>query len=222
MRALASTWSAPPEEAAVLAGILGVPQIPPLDGLIDALDASPLVRRGLADLQRVTVSRDVAGSDRAPDLDIDFGYRRLHDIPAHSWLIGASITLPLFDRQDGRIAAASLRSEAAIRTLEATRLVTRTAVAIAHREATEAASAIASIDADVLPLHERVYNAVSEGYAAGRFGLLQLLDARQSLSDARRARLSSLLDLYTALIAVHSMLGNTDQLAALTTPGATR
>jgi outer membrane protein TolC len=67
-----------------------------------------------------------------------------------------------------------------------------------------------------------VYAAVSEGYAAGRFGLLQLLDARRSLIDARRNRLVTLEQMYEALVTLHGAFGRTDDLAALTAPGSSR
>jgi outer membrane protein TolC len=51
---------------------------------------------------------------------------------------------------------------------------------------------------------------------------LQLLDARQSLIEARRNRLSALEEMFQALVTLHATLGRTNDLAALTATGSSR
>jgi cobalt-zinc-cadmium efflux system outer membrane protein len=220
--ALASTWAGSASEVMVLAGSLGTPIIPALETFEATVDTSPAVQRRHADVARARTGMDGTRAARVPDLDLTVGYRRLHDPGSHAWVVGAGMSLPLFDRQQGRLAAASLRVSSAERSLDAARASAREVLTTAHHTATEAAAMVATLDVDLIPLHERVYAAVSEGYAAGRFGLLQLLDARRSLIDARRSRLSTLEELYEALVTLHGAFGRTDDLAALTAPGSSR
>jgi cobalt-zinc-cadmium efflux system outer membrane protein len=219
--ALAATWAGPASDAMVLAGSLGTPVIPPLETFEAAVDVSPAVQRRRVDVARARIGVDATRAARVPDLDVMFGYRRLHDPESHAWVAGAGMSLPLFDRQQDRLAAASRRVTSAERSLDAARASAREVLATAHREATEAAAMVATFD-DLIPLHERVYAAVSEGYAAGRFGLLQLLDARRSLIDARRNRLEALQQVHEALVTLYGAFGRTDDLAALTATGSSR
>lgn len=220
--ALTATWAGSPSDAMALGGSLGIPVIPPLETFEANVDASPSVQRRRADVGAARVGIDATRAARIPDLDMTIGYRRLHDAGSHAWLVGAGLSLPLFDRQQNRLAAASLRAASAERTVDAARASVREVLTTAHRAATEAAGMVATLDTELIPLHERVYAAVSEGYSAGRFGLLQLLDARRSLIDARRNRLTTLEQMFEALVALHGTFGRTDDLAALTAPGSSR
>jgi cobalt-zinc-cadmium efflux system outer membrane protein len=219
---LSATWAGTARDAAVLAGSLGVPIIPAAETFEARVDTAPVVQRRRADVTRGRIGIDATRAARVPDLDLTIGYRRLHDAGIHAWGIGVGMSLPLFDRQQDRLAASVLRVTSAERRLDAARASTREVVATSHRTATEAAAMIAAFDGDLIPLHERVYAAVSEGYAAGRFGLLQLLDARRSLIDARRNRLATVQQMYEALVTLYATLGRTDDLAALTADGSSR
>jgi cobalt-zinc-cadmium efflux system outer membrane protein len=219
---LASNWSGAAAEITAVSGRLDVVALPPLADLEAALESSPVIRRSAAEQQRQTRARDLASALGTPDLDVEVGFRRLYDLPAGAWVVGATMTLPLFDRQRDRVTAAANRAEAALRSGEAARIDALTALRVAYSGAETSLATIAAIDREVLPPQERAYAAVVEGYAAGRFSLLQVLDARTGLTDSRRARLGALTDLHEALVSLHTLLGSTPNLFAPQASGVSR
>jgi cobalt-zinc-cadmium efflux system outer membrane protein len=64
-------------------------------------------------------------------------------------------------------------------------------LAAAHKEAE-------AYQGDMVPSAERAYAQASDGYSAGRFSFLDLLDAQRTLYEVQEARLNSLLSLYEA------------------------
>jgi outer membrane protein, heavy metal efflux system len=219
---LTSTWAGNAADAGAIEGRLDVVPLQPLAALEAAVDNAPVLQRWTAELARLARAKDLAASGGVPDVDIGAGYRRLHDTASHAWLIGASVAWPLFDRQRDLVAAADKRVNAGQSAREAARLDLLTALRIAHGQAEAAVTTVATIDRDVLPLQERAYAATMEGYTAGRFGLLQVLDARRGLFETRRLRLDGLTDLHQSLVVLHTLLGSTPNLAAPMATGESR
>lgn len=219
--ALTSAWGAAAPLNIELAGSLAAAVVvPPLASLDAALDASPDIARWATEQARREKVADSLRAAKVPDLDLGAGYRRLHDVESHAWIVGGTISWPLFDRQKDRVAAASLRVEAASLERASAVLSLREALAVAHSSATTAQAALLELDERVIPPSERAYAAVLEGYQAGRFALLDVLDARRSLSEARKDRVRTLTDLQRALITIQTILGATPVLAPSFVQGA--
>ncbi|MSO49523.1 MAG: TolC family protein [Acidobacteria bacterium] len=218
--ALTSAWGAPAASNVELAGSLAsVAVVPPIATLDAALEASPDIARWAAEQARRETVADTARAAKVPDLDLGAGYRRLHDVESHAWIVSATLPWPLFDRQKDRVTAANLRVEAEGLERASAMLSLREAITAAHAAAIAAQAALDELDARVIPPSERAYAAVLEGYQAGRFALLDVLDARRSLSEARRDRVRTLADLQRALITIQNILGATPVLAPSSVQG---
>ena len=127
-----------------------------------------------------------ARSQRAPDLTLTAGTRRLEATGDQAMVFGVSVPLPLFDggkavvtqaarerdRADAQGRIALFDAERAITAAEAERDRAATAV-----RASEPALAAATEAARIARL----------GYAEGKFDQLILLDAERTLLDTRRA-----------------------------------
>lgn len=198
-RSLAALWGDPMppaqvDETSISLDRRSVP-VEPLSLLaIRLADAEVFAAQAIIDRER---------SLRTPDLTLSAGIRRNEEADARGFVAGASFTLPFGNRNQGAIAAA----QAAARVSEAQRslLVVESVRGIASARATLAAAdeRVETLENRTVPQAEEALRLADIGYRAGRFSLIELLDATQArdaalnaLIDAREAR-----DTATAVLA---------------------
>jgi cobalt-zinc-cadmium efflux system outer membrane protein len=221
--ALAGMWGGRADDISMLIGSLGViPPVPAIETIDARIAESPGVVRWATELERRRREAELARAGRVPDVDVGAGVRRLHETSDTAIVVGATVGLPFLDRRRDAIAAARAREDVATAEQASATLTTRQAIVAAHASASAAASALAEIDARVIPLSERAYSAVLEGYRAGRFGLLDVLEARRALAAARVDRLQTSTDLHQAVITIERLLGVRPGSAVSATSGVAR
>lgn len=185
-RLLAALWGDPTPAAAVDEASL------PFDvGAVPVRPLSVLAIR-LADAELAAAEAIIARerSLRTPDLTLSAGIRRFEAADAQSFVTGASMALPLGNRNQGAIAAA----QAAARVADSQRslLVVESVRSIASARATLAAAEerVETLANRTVPQAEEALRLADIGYRAGRFSLIELLDA----TDARDAALNALIN----------------------------
>lgn len=209
-KALSATWGNVSPRFKTASGELdALPEIPPFEQVLRRLQQNPELALWAAEISLREAAVELEKSRGVPDVTIGAGYRRYivrgQDVDA--FLVGFSLPLPLFDRNQGNVQAA--RSLVA-RTREERRAVevrlglslagSYRALSIAHLEAT-------SLRDTVLPGAQRAFEAVSEGYRLGRFGLLDVLDSQRTLSEARVQYLRSTTEYHKAMVDVERLIG---------------
>lgn len=185
-RLLAALWGEPTPPLSVNENSL------PIDAR--AAPAEPLsvlaIRLADAELEAAEAVIDRERSLRTPDLTLSAGVRRNEEADAQGFIVGASVALPLFNRNQGSIAAA----QAAARAAEAQRalLLVESARSIATARAMLGAAEerVETLETRTVPQAEEALRLATIGYRAGRFSLIELLDA----TDARDSALNSLIN----------------------------
>ncbi len=139
-----------------------------------------------AALRRIEVERTRA----VPDITPSLGVRRLTGIDETVLVAGLSVTLRLFDRNQGNIAAATAELEGADARLTAARLEAlngwRSSVALAR-----AASARLAASSQAQMASDEAYRLARVGYEAGRTPLVEVLLSRRNLTLAQAAALDA-------------------------------
>jgi cobalt-zinc-cadmium efflux system outer membrane protein len=116
-------------------------------------------------------------------LGATFGNKRIEG--RNTLVAGVSVTVPLFDRNQGGVARATAERLAADRDLAwAERLVTAE-VEAAHGAAMRLARQLADLQVSFLMRAEQVHQLTLGAYQEGGATLLQVLDATRMLADAR-------------------------------------
>lgn len=153
-----------------------------LDALIDQ-------RRAELDLQR---------RNAVPDFTVSGGVSRLREASqtgtGTAFVVGLSVPLPIFDRNQGNILRAGAEVNRAEADAERGRLYLDATLTDAERRLDQAWRAADSLRRTVLPAAIEAAGFAREGYAAGRFSLLEVLDAQRVLSDVRDQLNLALLD----------------------------
>ncbi|WP_273805879.1 MULTISPECIES: TolC family protein [unclassified Pseudomonas] len=160
---------APPGEARLLQAIRQTPAV---------LKARRQVVAGDADV-------DLQRSQRYPDVRVSLGsqYDELEGERVN--LVGFSLPLPLFDRNQGNLLAASSRADQARDLQRATELQVQADTLQALRDWRSAAADVDDLRNRVLPAGQRTVDDLTRGFSLGRFAQLDVLEAQRALVAAR-------------------------------------
>lgn len=205
MSGLAAFWGRPTEKVTGVAGTLAVPKssLPQSPGpggphkqLVQAQDA-------LA----VTTER-AAQAAGIPDLTVGLGYQGLAGFQESALVVLFSVPIPAFDRNQDAVDAARARR----RSLQfAATQTTNELHARLQRSQARMQAALQQYNAVVtqlLPSVTSTYDKVQDGYRAGRFGTLDLLDARHQLVEARFSAIEAALEYNLAHVQVAFFSGD--------------
>jgi cobalt-zinc-cadmium efflux system outer membrane protein len=120
---------------------------------------------------------------------------------------GVSIPLPLFSRNQGKIAAAEARIRKAELEAEVIRNDLLLRLTDAYRTFAVAQERVSVYQDDILPKAARALAQTDEGYRQGKFSLLDVLDAQRTLAEARIASSAGLADLNLAVAELEKLTG---------------
>lgn len=175
----------------------------PPEDMSHSLEVSQLA----LEVERAQAGVQASRAGVVPDVTLHVGTKREAVTQSQSLLAGVSLPLPLFNRNQGERHAAYAELNAAEANLAAGKLQVEAEIA-SQRQQLEAAFAEAkALQGGVLSTAERAFSATQEGYRAGKFGLLELLDTQRALIDARNAYLDSLLSYFQSQAALDLLLG---------------
>ena len=189
--ALGSFWGqrAPVEIAG--AGLFAPTVLPSADLIATQLETHP--ERRLADARRDArnAERRAARAQAYPDVTASVGVRRFEADGTEALVAGVSLPLPLFDRNQGDIRAASTRARGAAYEAEVTAARLTAAAERLLRTASILETRRAALVDDALPAARRAAEAARIGYRAGKFDLTTALDAQASFITAQRSAITA-------------------------------
>nr|WP_240454425.1 TolC family protein [Caulobacter sp. 17J65-9] len=125
-----------------------------------------------------------------PDVTVAFGLRRFQGDDSTALVAGVSAPIPVFDRNQGNTAAAQGELQAAEARLNAARLDAEAELRSAQAQATAAQTRLAAATEGETTAAE-AYRLARVGYDAGRLPLLEVLNARRTLAEARARTLDA-------------------------------
>lgn len=130
-----------------------------------------------------------------PDVSVSAGVRRFQEAGGDSAVVlGLSVPLPIFDRNQGNIMRAGAEVARAEADAERGRLYLDASLADAERRLDQAWRSANSLRRTVLPAAVEAAGFARSGYAEGKFSLLEVLDAQRVLSDVREQLNGALLE----------------------------
>lgn len=183
------------------------PVLPSLAELTNGLVANPDVARWTVEILQREAAVAAERSRRLPDVTLNAGYRRFSDVQIQAFLIGASLPLPLFDRNGGAVQEAESHLAKAYEERRAMIARVSARLAEAYRAMAGAHDEVMALRSTVLPGSRQTFDAVSEGYRLGKFGFLDVLDAQRTLIAASGQYLRALSDYHKAVADVERLVG---------------
>ncbi|HZF41601.1 MAG TPA: TolC family protein [Blastocatellia bacterium] len=123
---------------------------------------------------------------------------------------GVSITLPIFNRNQGAKSEAQLAITQAQRRREFTESVVRAEVTAAYRRFEAAQASIRTYERGVIERSEKNVQTMRAAYQAGAFRVTELLAEQRRLVDMQREMTEALAERYRALAELRAALGVAD------------
>lgn len=183
--------------------------LPPLEELTQkAHESSPLLRIPSIEEEIAQQELLLGRAQRIPDVDLGLGVQHQRDPERDHSLRGfqVSVPLPVFNdgqavRQQARadIQGARSRQEKAWQDLQ-NRIVE------AYQNGTRAHDQVGLYQSTILPAARRAISLTEEGYDAGKFTYLDVLDAQRSLASANQSLVEALLDYQRARADLRSLV----------------
>lgn len=207
-RGLAALWGNPSPLFAKAEGeIAAPPERPDLDGLAAALENSPQLRAARLETERSRARIEVERSKRHPDLQVSAGVIRNNELGRNQMMVGVSIPLPLFDRNQGNVYQASMLAYKSRDDYMDLKLRLRTQLQRAASEFDMARNTALRLESEILPSAATALERARKGFEAGKFAFIEVLDAQRTLFQARIRHLSALSEAHQALARMDRILG---------------
>jgi cobalt-zinc-cadmium efflux system outer membrane protein len=193
-------------------------RLPAWSELSSRLETAPQLRRA----QSAVVGRDaqvaLERAQRIPNLTVTVGSQRERELGRRQGVIGVSLPLPLFNRNQGNTLSALRRADQARDDLEAERLRLNQALADAYQRAEVASTQTVTLRDQVLPAAQSAYDAAVTGFELGKFGFADVLDAQRTLFQTKAQYLRALADRYRSISDIERYVPNAGTPTTESTP----
>lgn len=144
---------------------------------------------------------------RIPDVTVSLGSQYSAEERERVNVVGVSLPLPLFDRNQGNVLAASRRAEQSRDLRNAAELTLRSQASAALDQWSSAAVEVEGFEKEVLPAARQAVQAATRGFELGKFGYLEVLDAQRTLISARGQYLEALARATDGRVALERLVG---------------
>ncbi|KPY69965.1 Cobalt/zinc/cadmium resistance protein CzcC [Pseudomonas syringae pv. syringae] len=183
-------------------------KLPPSAKLLTALNQSAELRLAQTQIEQREAALGSERAKRIPDLTVSVGSQYSREERERVNVVGLSMPLPLFDRNQGNVLAASRRADQSRDLRNAVELRLRTQTQSALDQWKTAAQEVESFDRVILPAAQRAVDTATRGFEMGKFGFLEVLDAQRTLISARSQYLESLATATDARVAIERIHGD--------------
>ena len=182
-----------------------LPALPTLKDLTARLANAPGLARAQLEVNRRQALVEVERSLRIPDVTLSLGGRRNADL--NQALVGVSLPIPIFNRNQGNILEALRRTDKARDKLSGTEIRLNNEIAQALERLDVARQEIEVLQREILPGAQSAYDAASKGFLMGKFSFLEVLDAQRTLFQAKSQYLRALAEAHRSAAEIERVLG---------------
>lgn len=204
-RLAASTGSATVEFQTVATQSL---PLPPAAQLLARLEQTAELRLAELQILHSEASVGLEKAQRIPDLDVSIGSQYDAGARERVNLVGVSMPLPLFNRNQGNVLAASRRADQARDLRNATELRLRTETRQALDLWQTANTEVRAFNQQILPAAQSAVDSATRGFEMGKFNFLDVLDAQRTLIAARNQYLTATAQATDAWVRIARIYGD--------------
>lgn len=163
-----------------------------------SLKRHPAMKAAALRYARAQAAYDLEKARRYSDVDVGGGIRQLRDADETAAVMGVSVPLPIFDRNQGNIQAAKERLGRAEAEARATESELRTQLSRLSSDLNTARARAAEFDSRTVASARQALDDTQQAYNAGKASLLEVLDARETLFEIERGQARARADLLRA------------------------
>lgn len=184
-----------------------LPDTVPLATLLARTGDAATIRRAQGQLAARQAQANVERAARVPDVTLSVGTQKDDQAGRRQAVVGLSVPLPLFNRNEDALRAALRRVDAAGDELAAARADTAAALTAAHTRYATARQEARLLRDDVVPGARAAYEQTLKGFEYGKFSLLDVLDAQRTWFQAQSRQWDSLEAAWRAYADIERLAG---------------
>lgn len=181
--------------------------IPGLERLLQAMAENPDLARWNSEIELREARIEVERAKRVPDLTLNAGIRRYSATASNAFVAGVSIPLPIFGLNPGGVAEARHNLSIARENRRGAEVRVLASLNKAYEGLAGSAREVAILASQGVPNAQAAFDAVQQGYAAGKFGLLQVLAAQRDLIEAHGRYIEALAKYHKSAAEVERLVG---------------
>ena len=201
----------PADTLVLAADSASLPDVEPLATLLARAGESTAIRRAQGQLAVRQAQADAERAARVPDVTVSIGTQRDDQASRRQAVVGLSVPLPLFNRNEDALRAALLRTDQASDELAAAHAGMAAALTAAHTRYATARSEAALLGHDVVPNARAAYEQTLKGFEYGKFSFLDVLDAQRTWFQAQTRQWDSLENAWRAYADIERLAGPAGQ-----------
>jgi cobalt-zinc-cadmium efflux system outer membrane protein len=207
-RRLANNWGSRNADFSVAKGELTSTDHIPSPGQIGGyLDSNPDIARWAEEMVRREAVLDLERAKAIPDLTLTAGARRIESSDDTGAVLQLSVPLPLFNRNQGDIAAAQARILKGQHESLAARVAVNAVYLEAYSRLAASSERLKGLEKEILPSAQEVYDATSKGYSVGGFDLLNVLEAQRTVYATRLEIVTARAEFQKAKVEIEALTG---------------
>ncbi|EEF26533.1 Cobalt-zinc-cadmium resistance protein czcC precursor, putative [Ricinus communis] len=206
---LTALWgNAYPTTLRAVGEIENIPTIPSWQDLSRMLDDAPYIQRAKLEIDVRQAQVGIEHSKQTPDLMLVFGAKRNEELGLTQAVLGFSIPIPVFDRNQGNLQSAVSRVDKARDELTAFTVQMETQLNSAYERLNMARQSVETLKQEILPGAQSAFDAAAKGFEFGKFNFLDVLDAQRTLFQSRSQYINALQDAHQAVAEIQRILGD--------------
>ncbi len=207
---LSALWgNASPSFESADGDIAIIPITGDLNTLSTMLVNAPAVKVAGIEVQAREMMTKVERTKATPNITLSAGFINNQELGGiNQALIGFSVPIPIFDRNQGSLQEAVSRKYKAEDALVALKNQLSSHLTNQYERLNAAREASTSLKSEILPSAQSAFDAASKGYSAGKFNFLDVLDAQRTLFQAKTQYVQALLEAHLAIAEIERILGN--------------
>lgn len=207
-RKLSALWGRTNVAFGKASGRLGkAPHVPDVETLRRFLEENPTVARWADEVERRVAQLKLERAKAIPDVRVGAGYRSFNEDNSSAMVASLSVPFPIFDRNQGAIAAAERRIDKAEFDASASRTELFSSLVELHGELIAAETQLRAMEQDVLPAAQRAYERTKIGFDEGKFDILNVLDVQRTVFETRLEVLTARADFEKARVRLEALIG---------------
>jgi cobalt-zinc-cadmium efflux system outer membrane protein len=177
--------------------------------LSTALDHSPAIKLANLEISARDNMTKIEQSKAIPNITISAGVVNNQELGGlNQALLGLTVPIPVFDRNQGNLQEAVSRHYKAQDELVELRAQLEANLATQYERLNAARQTSESLRSEILPSAQSAFDAANKGYNAGKFSFLDVLDAQRTLFQAKSQYIQALLEAHQAVAEIERILGD--------------
>lgn len=188
--------------------VTAIPETAPFSELAAMLESAPAIKAAQMEIETREAATRIEHSKSIPNITMTAGVANNQELGLNQAILGLSVPIPLFDRNQGNLQEAVSRKYKAQDELTALRSRLALSLASQYERLNAARQAVTSLQTEILPGAQSAFDAANKGFTAGKFDFLDVLDAQRTLFHAQSQYIQVLLEAHQAVAEIERILGD--------------